>query len=641
MRFSPEFLERLRDEIATSEVVSRKVNLRLKGKEHTGLCPFHQEKTPSFTVNDSKGFYHCFGCGAHGDIIKFVVETEGLTFSEAVTKLAEDYSIPLPKIEENRVDTREEEERKGLYAVMEEACRIFESNIYSKNGKSALQYLQRRGLNNQNIQKFRLGFALNSFDYLINELKSRGFSEDILLKAGLVSRNDRGKIYDKFRNRVMFTILDKKERVVAFSGRVLDDSKPKYMNSPETKLYHKGSIVYNYAFARKPAYDAGHIIAVEGNMDVISVYVNGVENVVAPMGTAVTQNQVKELWKVVDEVIFCMDGDAAGIKATKRISELVLPIINPQKTVRFSFMPAGEDPDTFIKRYGESAFKKLIGEAESLSEFIWKDEIGNLNVDESQKVIPEKKARLENVLDKKINLIADTNTQNHFRRFYKDKLWNLGRGSGRFGKWQGKNKGSFSNSSAGIKARFNVNKDAEKNVISSTTNQLSNFEKFEREIIAILIAHPELINYNPTDYMVRDFRFYNEQFEEIRDIVHEVADGLLDSLLVKYDDLEEVTTPELEKLDKIKKNIIEVLENKGLNYYIRYSQRYFNKRSIKSLKESLSILFYSHDLEKVVEEKKDLMTESDIDFQRLSLLQNIENNLRKEIKLLKSDLQFT
>lgn len=638
MRFPPEFLERLRDEIATSEVVSRKVNLRLKGKEHSGLCPFHQEKTPSFTVNDSKGFYHCFGCGAHGDIVKFVMETEGLNFSEAVAKLAEDYSIPLPKIEENRVDTKEEEERKQLYAVMEETCRIFESNLYSKDGKGALQYLQRRGLNNQNIQKFRLGFAVNSFDYLINELKGRGFSEDILLKAGLVSRNDRGKLYDKFRNRVMFTILDKKERVVAFSGRVLDDSKPKYMNSPETKLYHKGSIVYNYAFARKPAYDAGNIIAVEGNMDVISVYVNGVENVVAPMGTAVTQNQVKELWKVVDEVVFCMDGDAAGIKATKRISELVLPIINPQKTIKFSFMPAGEDPDTFIKRYGKDAFKKLINKAESLSEFIWENE-RDIFLKNNE---PEEKARLEDALNKKISLISDASIKNHFRAFYKNKLWNLGRFIAKKKNTTNKEVKNLQDlSEKEKKEKFHINKDNDKNIITSTTHQLTNFDKFEREIIAILISHPELINYNPTDYLVRDFHFYNEKFEEIVGIIHEIADGLLDSLLVKYSDLEELTTPELEKLEKVKKNIVEALENKGLNYYIRYSQRYFNKRSIKSLKASLSILFYSHDLEKVIEEKKDIMKESDIDFQRLSLLQNIENNLRKEIKLLKSDLQFT
>lgn len=628
MRFPPEFLERLRDEIQTSDVVSRKVNLTLKGKEYSGLCPFHQEKSPSFTVNNDKGFYHCFGCGAHGDIVKFTMETEGLSFYDSVVKLAEEFSIPVPRLEKE--DKQKEDEYRKLYDVMELSCRIFEHNLYTPQGEKALKYLRGRGLTDEYIRKFRLGFAPDSFDYLINELKKQGVSEDLMLKAGLVSRNDRGKLYDKFRNRVMFTILDKRERVVAFSGRVLDDSKPKYMNSPETKLYHKGSLVYNYAFARKEAYDTKQVVAVEGNMDVISVYANGVQNVVAPMGTAVTQEQIKELWKIADEVIFCMDGDAAGIKATKRVSELVLPIILPQKMVKFVLMPAGDDPDTYIKQKGVISFKKLIKKAEPLSEFIWKSELGGLEKDGSNHVSPEEKTKLEAILNKKVALINDTAQRQYFLYFYRNKIRNL-------------NKKIFKDSqNQANKNRFHGNREESDCFRQEAASQnILNAIKYERDIIGILVSHPELINYNPTDYPISEFHFYSEDLGAIRDIVLEISGDELDSILNKYNDVEELTSFDLEKLEEVKKNITEILEKEGFEYYIRYSRQYFNKKSIKALKYSLAILVHKHDLERIIEERGEVTKNEEIDVDRLFVLQRLENELQQKIKTLKSDLQFT
>jgi DNA primase len=357
--YPPRFLEELKNKINLSDLVSKKVALKARGKDFVGLCPFHNEKTPSFTVNDIKGFYHCFGCSAHGDIFSFLMETEGLSFKEAIEKLATDNGIDLPKLQKSEKGEEERKEIETLLMINEKACCFFESNLYKKFGLSGLNYARKRGLEDRDLKKFRIGFAFDDFNMLRDFLKKEGFSEAEILEAGIAG-GEKGKLYDKFRNRLMFPVIDKRGRVIAFTGRIIDDGMPKYMNSPETKIYHKGDVLFNYYFARKSIYDEKYAILVEGNLDAISLSINGVENVVAPMGTAITENQLLSLWKATDEIVLCLDGDEAGRKASARISKLVLPLINANRNIRFAFMPDGKDPDNFIKENGKTAILRVL-----------------------------------------------------------------------------------------------------------------------------------------------------------------------------------------------------------------------------------------------------------------------------------------
>src|SRR5579875_491518 len=358
MALSPQFLDELRGRLGFVEVISRRVKLQRKGREHAGLCPFHSEKTPSFWVNEEKGFFHCFGCGAHGDVIGFVMRSESLSFPEAVERLAAEAGLAVPQSSPH-----------------ESARAFYETQLQGGAGREALDYLRRRGLDDVTIARFRLGFASQG-NALKAHLLREGYDEALLLEAGLLGRNaERQETYDYFRGRVIFPIADGRGRIVAFGGRVLGEGTPKYLNSREGELFHKGRMLYGLAHARRGAAEEGRLVVVEGYMDVIALHQAGFGIAVAPLGTALTEAQLGELWRLVDEPILCFDGDAAGQRAAARAAERALPLLKPGKSLRFVTLPAGEDPDTLIQRQGVAAMREILEGARPLIDLVWELEV--------------------------------------------------------------------------------------------------------------------------------------------------------------------------------------------------------------------------------------------------------------------------
>ncbi|WP_412778254.1 DNA primase [Thalassospira lucentensis] len=424
MSFPQSFLDDLRARVDLADVVGSSVKLIKRGREYSGLCPFHSEKSPSFTVNDQKGFYHCFGCGAHGDVISFVMNTRGLTFVEAVEVLANQAGMDVPK--QSREAQEREQKAKTLYEVMEVACVFFERMLRMPEGKEGLEYFRRRGLDDKTIADFRLGFAPDNRGALKAALKREEIDEKLMIEAGLlIEPEDSGRqSYDRFRGRVMFPILDRRGRVVAFGGRVMGDGKPKYLNSPDTPLFHKGRLLYGLPQAREASQNDAPIIVTEGYMDVIALHRAGYRGAVAPLGTAVTEEQIGELWKMTNEPVMCLDGDAAGKRAAVRAAERALPILRPGKSLVFSILPEGEDPDTMMAAPdGFATFQKIIDTAVPLAELIWRMELSGRKID-----TPERRAALEADLHQRISVIADDAVKSQYRSMFNDRTWKLFKG---------------------------------------------------------------------------------------------------------------------------------------------------------------------------------------------------------------------
>lgn len=468
------FVKELESTISISDLIGRKLPLKRRGRDFVACCPFHHEKTPSFSVSDSKGIYHCFGCGKTGNIFTFVMETEGLNFKEAIEYIANMYGIQLPKIEKVKKEQKKEEidEIDLLYKINEETCKFFEKSLSGLYAKNAQLYAKKRGLTKTDIKKFRIGFAPDDYSMLINHLKDLGYKEEMMEKAGVVAKGDKGYYYDKFRNRLIFPVLDKKGRVIAFTGRILDDGIPKYMNSPETKIYIKGNTLFNYYFARKAIYDNKSAVLVEGNMDALSLFINGVENVVAPMGTGITENQIKELWISTDNIYVCLDGDKAGQKASVRLAKLVLPLISVGKNISFAYLPDNLDPDDFIRQYGKIEFDNLLKNSISLSNYLWNNELSELNVVEDTEISPEVQAKLESNILKLISVIKDSRLKEHFTKFYKNKLWKLN---------------TFHN-------KQNKKTEIKKAIARVDLQTAEKIEKFEKKICKLLLDFPDLVN---------------------------------------------------------------------------------------------------------------------------------------------------
>ena len=412
MAFPADFLDELRNRITLSEVIGRRVKLVKRGREHSGLCPFHNEKTPSFTVSDEKGFYHCFGCGAHGSAFDFVMNTEGLTFPETVERLAGLAGMTVP--EESPQDRARAEKRSSLLDVMEAATAWFEEQLAGEAGREAREYLERRGLAPQTVAAFRLGFAPRARGVLAKALRARGIAVDQLLEAGLVKRMEDGPqedLRDYFFHRVVFPITDRRGRVIAFGGRTLGDSKAKYLNSPETALFHKGRVLYNLARARKAAHDSGELLVTEGYMDVIALSEGGFPAAVAPLGTAITEEQIEELWRLAPEPTLCFDGDAAGQRAALRAAERAMPLLKPGKSLRFALLPAGEDPDSLLRGKGAAALRGLLEAALPLAELLWRQASEGRPVD-----TPERRAAIRAALRGQVNAIRDPELREDYRQ---------------------------------------------------------------------------------------------------------------------------------------------------------------------------------------------------------------------------------
>jgi DNA primase len=423
MRFSDGFLDEIRQRLPISQVVGEHVIWDKRKSQpargdYWACCPFHGEKSPSFHADDRKGIYHCFGCGVTGDHFRFLTENKGMSFPEAVEKLAGMAGVPMPALDER--DEQRQEARRTLYDVMEVAAQYFQAALSHNIGARARGYLNERGVSATAQARFRIGFAPDSRNGLKEHLAANGVSAQEMMDAGLVAqREDDPLTYDRFRNRVMFPITDMRGRVIAFGGRALSADVPaKYLNSPETDLFKKRLVLYNGQTAREAARGGKPVVVVEGYLDVIAAVMAGYEGTVAPLGTALTEDHVNLIWRMSDEPILCFDGDAAGQRAAERTADVVLPLLQPGKTVRIATLPEGLDPDDLIKQQGGAAFGDVLKRARSLSDTIWGVETNGGMVPET----PEARAALEARLRARANAIGDQSVKRHYLQAFDDKL---------------------------------------------------------------------------------------------------------------------------------------------------------------------------------------------------------------------------
>jgi len=512
MRFSPNFLDEIRARLPVSQVVGRKVALKKAGREYKGLSPFKTEESPSFFVNDQKGFYHCFASGEHGDVFTFLMKTEGLEFPEAVERLAAEAGLQMPKPTERNVE--QEDQRDRLYRLLEASAVFFEESLRSGSGTEARRYLEKRGLASETIRSFRLGFAPSSRSALTAHLKAKGFSTDDMAASGmLIAGDDIPEPYDRFRNRVMFPILDLKGRVIAFGGRALDKDAPaKYLNSPETPLFHKGHLLFNASRARAPAHDKGRVVVVEGYMDVLALAEAGFVETVAPLGTALTEDQLKLLWRFAPEPILCFDGDTAGRKAADRAIEIALPWLKPGQSVAFAFLPEGVDPDDLIRQQGASAVSDVLAKTRPLVDVLWERELRSGTF-----TTPEQRAALDARLLGLAMTIQDASVRSHYQRELRDRLYQLGReraprrGPGEpYGRGPGSNHGSYARPMmapdwkgrerkrlAGPNERRFAKKTPFPEMVNASPELSSHFQSIsprEALILKTLVNHPWLID---------------------------------------------------------------------------------------------------------------------------------------------------
>ncbi len=425
MSLPPGFLDELRTRTSLSQVVGRKViwdpRKSNQGKgDMWAPCPFHQEKTASFHVDDRKGFYYCFGCHAKGDAISFVRETESVEFIEAIRILAAEAGMTMP--ERDPQAQAKADRRTQLADVMEIAVQFFRLQLKTAAGSAARDYLDRRGLKDVTRDRFAIGFAPDAWQGLWDHLKSKNVEDDLILGCGLAKPSTKGgKPYDTFRGRIMFPIRDARGRCIAFGGRAMDpNDNAKYLNSPETELFDKSRTLYNYGPAREAAGKGQPLIVAEGYMDVIALVEGGFGAAVAPLGTAVTETQLQMMWRVADEPVIALDGDTAGLRAAHRVIDLALPLLEAGKSLRFALMPEGKDPDDLIRAEGKAALQKLVDTAQPMVQLLWQNEIEGRNFDS-----PERKAALDKALRDKIKLIRDPSIRNHYGQAIKDLRWQL------------------------------------------------------------------------------------------------------------------------------------------------------------------------------------------------------------------------
>jgi DNA primase len=422
MAFPPGFLDELRARVSLAGLVGRRVKIERRGREFAGLCPFHQEKTPSFYVVEDKNFFHCFGCGAHGDAIGFLMRAENLDFLEAVERLAAEAGLAVPQSTPEERETARRQ--KTLLETLEAAAAFYERCLWSSRGNAAREYLMARGLGEETIRRFRLGWAPGGAGgQALHRALAADYGEPLLSEAGLLYRPDNRDPFDYFRDRVIFPIGDRAGRVIAFGGRVLGEGQPKYLNSPESPVFAKGRVLYGWSAARAgvareadPANPG--IILTEGYMDVIALHRAGFATAVAPLGTAVTEFQLREVWRLAIEPVVCLDADRAGWLAMHRILNTALPLLEPGRSLRFAVLPPGEDPDSLIRNAGVDAFAERIAKARSLSQFWWECER-----DAWPRDTPERRAYLESRLMEWTNRIGNRAVQAEYRKFFRERLY--------------------------------------------------------------------------------------------------------------------------------------------------------------------------------------------------------------------------
>ncbi len=411
MRIPLEFYSQIRDIVRVSDIIRLRIILIKKGGgEYVGICPFHSEKTASFTVNDSKKFYHCFGCSAHGDVIKFVSETNGISYKEAAIKISNDNGIALPKV--SAILERQYAELDYIYNILDLATQFFVKKLTD----NIIKYLTKRNISSEIIQNFSLGFAPGGTE-LERFFKQKSIPLKDLLKAGLVGRKEDGRIYEIFNKRIIFPIKNIYNKIVGFGGRTIADDLPKYINSPETSVFKKGEIMYGENIATSYSYKDNFSIVVEGYMDVIALHQAGFKNAVASLGTSITETHLQKLWRSSDEIVSCLDGDNAGMRASSRLIDIAIPNIVSNRLVSFIELPFNLDPDDLIKDKGAQSFKNLLDNRLGLSEMIWKKEYNGKRFKTA-----EARAVLEKKFEDYCSKIRDTTLRVNFRRYFKEMI---------------------------------------------------------------------------------------------------------------------------------------------------------------------------------------------------------------------------
>jgi DNA primase len=411
---TPQFLDELRARTSLTSLISKTVKLTKAGRESKGCCPFHNEKTPSFYVNDDKGFYHCFGCSAHGDAIRWMTDQRGLPFIDAVKELAQAAGLDMP--EQDRASTERAERAKGLHEVMADAASWFTGQLHGLSGTEARALLDKRGISADTARTFGMGFAPDSRGKLKAALKEYG--DPMLVETGMLISVEGKDPYDRFRGRLMIPIRDARGRTIAFGGRVLDGGEPKYLNSPDTPLFDKGRTLYNLDRAAPAARKSGRVLVVEGYMDVIALAQAGFGEAVAPLGTALTEAQLERLWRMVDVPILCFDGDAAGQKAALRAAHRALPMLAPGRSLSFVTLPQGQDPDDLVRTQGPQAFEALLKTPEPLVDRLWASEVAAEALD-----TPEQRAGLKRRLFELADGIADASVKQEYQSDFKNRFY--------------------------------------------------------------------------------------------------------------------------------------------------------------------------------------------------------------------------
>jgi DNA primase len=422
MTLTPAFLDELRARTSLSALVGKTTKLTKAGREHKGCCPFHNEKTPSFYVNDDKGFYHCFGCSAHGDAIKWMTDQRGLPFMDAVKELAQAAGLDMPAMD--RQSAAKAERTKGLHELMADAVDWFTEQLNGLPGTDARSLLDRRGITPETARNFGMGFAPDSRGKLKSALKTYG--DPMLIESGMLISVEGKEPYDRFRGRLMIPIRDARGRTIAFGGRVLDSGEPKYLNSPDTPLFDKGRTLYNLDRAAPAARKSDRVLVVEGYMDVIALAQAGINEAVAPLGTALTEAQLERLWRMVDVPVLCFDGDAPGQKAALRAAQRALPMLEPRKSLSFATLPAGQDPDDVVKAGGKAAFEQVLSHTRPLVKVIYEAEKNGALTD-----TPEGRAGLRQSILDLSEKIENGFVQTEYKRalndlFYEDFGWKRG-----------------------------------------------------------------------------------------------------------------------------------------------------------------------------------------------------------------------
>ncbi len=564
--------------INLSDIVKRKVSLQTKAPgEFTGLCPFHKEKSPSFVVSDNKAFYHCFGCSVSGDVFKFIMETEGLNFVEALAQLASIAGVVVPKNTNYDKEQRQivNQKYQEIYAILEEACNYFQHNLLLNNGKQAQEYLLSRGFSLEFCKDKRLGFSLEQWHGLHSYLKQKKFSDQSILEAGLIVKNDKGEVYDRFRGRVMFPIFDINNKVVAFGGRIITKGEPKYLNSPETELFKKGRLLYNYNVAKKYAHLEKSVIVTEGYVDTLAMASKGINNCVASLGTAITPEQIQLLWRLNENPIICLDGDDAGLRAMEKVAHVAIPLLKPGYSLTFARLPEKMDPDDVIKKHGVDAIKKIIFNPQPLSEMLWFSECNKLNI-----AIPEQKAELQKRLNNIVANIGDKSVANNYKQFFNDKLWEYSR------------KAKYTKQSPRLSKVMNINNNEDEeigiNTISGCETILTMMIFYNPSLLKCTDVHEEWIN----------IEFASNKLDKIRSNILEIAacyDNLdvcdLDGKLSKI-----LESEDLQYLDKLKmRSLVKVESSSDIVYenwkymFSRYQLAVLKQEYIDTLKQMTEI----------------------------------------------------